>query len=117
MQSPAASLSFILQHEHFVSAYFSYLVPRDLCEEKYCETFMSILFPVLIACETRIHSLSWESAIYPHFFQPHRFHRRFLSAGFTVKQLATHNGNLRKCAMHGTENNENSTNSGTSHSC
>lgn len=98
MQSPAASLSFILQRERFVSAYTSYLVSRDLHGEKYRETFTSILFPSRLSPTRRVFIRSDGNQRYTHiFFQSRRFRRWFLSAGFAVETACTHNGKLRKC--------------------
>jgi len=66
MQSPKLPFLFHLTKRAF--CFRLLLVSRDLRGQKYCETFTSIPFPTLIACETRIHSLEWESTIYSHFF-------------------------------------------------
>lgn len=106
MQSPADSLSFILQRERFVSAYF---VPRSLRftrGEIYRETFASILFSRLSPPRPRIYSLGWESQSYPYFFRPRRFRRWFLSAKFAGKsdKLARARNRKRgKCVAHETD--------------
>lgn len=110
MQFPAASLSFILQRERFVSAYSS--LSAIYAGRNIAKLLRQSLVPPLIAFESLIYFHSDGNQRYLYFFQPHRFRQWFLSdAGFAApgKTACARNRKRRKCVAHETENNENET--------
>lgn len=60
--------------------------------------------PPLIAFESRIYSRSDENQRYLYFFQPHRFHRWFLSAGFAAPSNKACARNRKRKEMCGARN-------------
>jgi len=103
MQSPAASLSFILQRERFVSAYF---VPRSqFTRREISRNFCVNPVRALIATETaHLFARRGITAVLHIFFRPRKFHRWFLSPEFAANRInwfahATHRKH-GKCVAH-----------------